>query len=197
MLLLCQCQANNGSKQDEGVKQITNKSQKVSNAQRLKKERKAIVKGSWKAFMGNLKKAILEGGVQYAIKFCAVKAMGITDQLSKAYNVKLTRGSHKNRSPSNEADNVQEELIKRYKTQLKKSKSLKPSLIKRKKKRVYYHPIKIKKGLCLNCHGEKGKTLSAETFKLLRNEYPNGEAVGFEFGDLRGLLKIQFQAQYV
>lgn len=194
-LVLCQCQGNNGSKQDEEGQQRTHKEQKVSNTQRLKKEGKAIVKASGKALMGNLKNAIQEGRIEHAIKFCAVEAMPITDSLSKAHNVKLARVSHKNRNPSNEADNVEEELIKRYKSKLKKGKALKPTLLKRQNKRVYYHPIKIKNGLCLNCHGEKGKTLSAETFKLLRDKYPNGEAVGFELGDLRGLWKVQFQEQ--
>ncbi len=196
-LALCQCQGNNGSKQNNEKRQSTNKEQQFSDTQRLKTEGKTIVKASGKALMGNLKKAIQEGGIQHAINFCAVKAIPITDSLSKAHNVKLARVSHKNRNPSNEADNVEEELIKRYIKQLKNGEAPKPSLIKRQSKRVYYHPIRIKNGLCLNCHGEKGKALSAETFKLLRNKYPNGEAVGFELGDLRGLWKVQFQEQDV
>lgn len=192
-LLLCQCQANDGSEEDQDTQQDTKKEKQVSNSKQLKEEGKTIVKSSGKALIGNLKKAIQQGGIQHAIKFCAVEAMPITDSLSKAHDVTLARVSHKNRNSRNEADSFEKQLIERYQTQIKEGKALKPSLAERDNKKVYYHPIKIKNGLCLNCHGKKGKTLSAETFELLRDEYPDGDAIGFELGDLRGLWKVQFK----
>jgi hypothetical protein len=56
----------------------------------------------------------------------------------------------------------------------------------------YYAPIKISIPTCLNCHGEVGKDVKAEDYKVLKSLYPNDVAVGYKEGDLRGMFSIRF-----
>jgi hypothetical protein len=154
-----------------GQKSNTNNSDQenpvqASLADTLKKRGKVISRSSGKALIEQLQQAIGKGGIGYATTFCSEKAMPLTDSLSAVHNAQISRVSHRNRNPAN---------------------------VMRDEQPVYYHPIKIKSGLCLNCHGTKGKMLAESTFNKIRTEYPNGEAIGFEIGDLRGLWKVRFQ----
>lgn len=158
----------------------------------LKKRGKQIAKGSGQALMGQLSQAISQGGLSHAIDFCSVNAIPITDSLSEVHGAKIARVSHKNRNPQNAADSLEMALISQYQKKQKEDQSIKPRLVERNGQAVYYHPIKIKNGLCLNCHGQKDKNLEVETYIQIQNEYPKDEAIGFQMGDLRGLWKIKF-----
>jgi hypothetical protein len=45
--------------------------------------------------------------------------------------------------------------------------------------------------MCLNCHGQPGTDISAETQKALAELYPNDLAIGHKIGDLRGMWSIR------
>ena len=165
----------------------------ASLADTLKKRGKVISRSSGKALIKQLQQAIGKGGIGYATTFCSEKAMPLTDSLSAVHNAQISRVSHRNRNPANEADSLEKGLINKYQRKLSRDEPMQPQLVMRDEQPVYYHPIKIKSGLCLNCHGTKGKMLAESTFDKIRTEYPNGEAIGFEIGDLRGLWKVRFQ----
>jgi hypothetical protein len=57
---------------------------------------------------------------------------------------------------------------------------------------TFFAPIVLNNALCLNCHGEAGKDISAESLTLIRQHYPQDEATGFKLGDLRGAWRIDF-----
>jgi hypothetical protein len=181
-----------------GQKSNTNNSTRekpvqASVADTLKKRGELISRSSGKALIKQLQKAIGKGGIDYATTFCSEKAMPLTDSLSAVHNAQISRVSHRNRNPANEADSLEKRLINKYQHKLSHDDRMQPRLVVRDEQPVYYHPIKIKSGLCLNCHGTKGKMLAKSTFNKIRTEYPNGEAIGFEIGDLRGLWKVRFQ----
>ena len=195
ILLLGQCQGRNDQENDGETTTKTDQSpsKQKSEHEDLKAQGKTIVKTSAKALKGRLQSAIREGGIENAIKFCSVEAMPLTDSLAEAHEVSLARVSHKNRNPANAADSFEQNLINRYQMAIRNEKELKPKLVNKEDQTVYYHPIRIKNGLCLNCHGKRGKTLTESNYQLLRKRYPKGSAIGFEIGDLRGLWKVQFK----
>lgn len=182
----CQTGSNDNNSQDE-------QAQKGAPPEVLKKQGRTIAKASGKALMQQLQTAIAKGGIPHAVQFCSRQAISLTDSLSAEHGASIHRISYKNRNPVNAADSLEKKLIRQYQQKLQAGAKPTPELIKRDEKQVYYHPIRIKNGLCLNCHGKLGKMLSNETLELLRDRYPKGKAIGFEVGDLRGLWKIQFQ----
>lgn len=192
IVTLWQCQSGGQQNQQESEE---NKDQPVQSqsSKSFKKRGKSIAKASGRALIGRLQQAIAEGGISHAVQFCSKKAMPLTDSLSQAHDAVIHRVSHKNRNPANEADSFEKSLIDRYKQKLSQGAKPQPTLVRRDDQSVYYQPIKLKSSLCLNCHGKKGDMLKIETFQLLRERYPEGEAIGFEVGDLRGLWKIQFK----
>lgn len=198
-LFLWQCQqanqeggSNDEKQQSEETDQIEAGNKKRS-TESIKKAGKKIVKASGKALIGQLSNAISKGGIDHAIKFCSHKATALTDSLSKAHGAQVARVSHKNRNPNNAADSLEMALINEYQARNKADQTLKPQLKEQGGKKVYYHPITIKSGLCLNCHGEKGQDINVEDYIVIQNQYPNDKAIGFEMGDLRGLWKVQFK----
>ncbi len=158
----------------------------------LRKRGKQIVKASAQSLKNHLTQAISQGGFEKAIQYCSHKAMPLTDSLSKAYDVKIGRVSHKNRNPSNAASALEMKLIRTYQKQNKQGKALESLIVAKKDKNIYYHPITIKNDLCLNCHGQKQKDIKVENYITIQNLYPNDKATGFSLGDVRGMWKVQF-----
>ena len=195
-----QCSSNqkqNDQKDEQQTKEQRDTAKKQDPQTNLNKRGKAVVKASGKALIGQLTKAIKEGGVSHAIKFCSVNALPITDSLSRVHNAQIDRVSHKNRNPENAADSLEMTLIRKYQQQNKADKPLKPELVTRNGDKVYYHPIKINNPLCLNCHGQKGKDIQQETYIMIKQLYKNDKATGFSMGDLRGMWKVAFKEQQI
>ena len=132
----------------------------------------------------NLKTAITNGGIEEAIKFCNTNAITLTDSISKAKQLSISRVSHKNRNHLNKASSFEIGLIEQY----NQSKSKKPKLFQKGSLKLFYAPIYIDSPLCLNCHGTT--QISASAKSTLQELYPNDLATGFSDGELRGLLKI-------
>jgi hypothetical protein len=57
----------------------------------------------------------------------------------------------------------------------------------------YLRPIKIV-GACLNCHGDPEK-MPSEVAALVRERYPEDNAVGYRAGDLRGVVSVQVRLE--
>lgn len=162
--------------------------------QELIEEGQKIAKESGKALVEKLSNAIATKGVTEAIEFCSENAYELTDSLSKAYNVKISRVSHKNRNPKNQA-NVQElALIKDYQKKQTEGRKLEPSILNVGDHKVFYSPIIINNSICLNCHGKIGEDITDENYITLQILYPDDKATGFEMNDIRGLWKIVFKA---
>lgn len=133
----------------------------------------------------NVSGAIQKGGTEYAIEFCNLEAMPLTDSISNKFDVKIQRLTDKNRNPKNaitsEFDAEAWEKIKSDKT----------DFIAQDNDGViyYYKPILLGMPACVQCHGHK-KDISEKTLELIDLKYPGDMATGYEMGDLRGMWKI-------
>ncbi len=196
-LVLYQCSGNQSSDKSSDEKQ---EAKKPSNPETdlkadIKDQGANIVKGSRKALKSKLQSAIAEGGISHAIEFCSHEAMPLTDSLSEDYDAQISRVSHKNRNPQNEANEKEAELINQYQVQLAKEQKLEPTLVEKESTYHYYSPITIQSSLCLSCHGKVGEDILEEDYIVLQNLYPNDQATGFGMDDIRGLWKIAFEKE--
>jgi len=151
-----------------------------------------ITEESFKALSGELMGALQEGGVQNAIGYCHLHANPITDSLSEAHDVVISRLSYKSRNPGNKPGESDLLVIASYHGQLAEGRELRPHLEKTGADMIYYAPIVIQNPACLLCHGEPGNTMDQENYEFILERYPDDLATGYQLGDLRGIWKIEF-----
>lgn len=135
----------------------------------------------------NVGEAIQKGGTDYAVEFCNIQAMPLTDSIADHLKVYIQRLSDKNRNPANaiqtQMDSIAWEKMKSEKTDFTKQD---------KNGEVYYYkPILIAMPTCIKCHGGKND-ITESTKKIIAQKYPNDKAVGYQMGDLRGMWKIKW-----
>lgn len=155
-------------------------------------EGQEISKAAFRTLSSNLKQSMEEGGIEYALQFCNIEAMPLTDSLSSNYGVELRRASHKPRNPVNHADSLEMETIKYYLRQIEENGELKPVIQVHDKTISYHAPIRITNQLCLNCHGKRGTDIAESDLETIQELYPEDDATGFEMGELRGIWSIDF-----
>ncbi len=141
-----------------------------------------------------LVEAMEKGGVKYASQFCNLVAYPIVDSMSKVHNARIRRVSDKPRNPKDAMDEAEQKVFALFKAKAQvPDAELKPLVVQHDDGTVgYYAPIKILMPTCLKCHGEVGKDIKAEDYKVLKSLYPNDVAVGYKEGDLRGMFSIRF-----
>lgn len=148
--------------------------------------------------VASLSQAIDEQGYAGAISFCSVNAGHLTDSIANAKHVHIQRVSHKPRNKNNAANNTEIELIKQFIESSKtESAAVQPVVVADKDQNIFYAPIFISSPLCLNCHGNAETEILPEVYEIIKTTYPEDEAIGFKLKDLRGLLKISFDKDWI
>lgn len=163
--------------------QTTHNEREISD---LKNQADSIATVSQMILLQNVAGAIQKGGIDYAIEFCNIQAMPLTDSIADHLKVYIQRLSDKNRNPDNaiqtQMDSIAWEKMKSEKTDFTKQD---------KNGEVYYYkPILIAMPTCIKCHGGKND-ISESTQRIINQKYPNDKAVGYQMGDLRGMWKIK------
>ena len=144
------------------------------------------------ALGGQLKKAIQEGGPVFAVEFCNTAALQIMDTISNDYGLKRT--ALRIRNAKNEPTYKEREILISYQDQLAAGKTPKPEVHDMGDGQMLYtKPILLDNPLCLNCHGTPNEQIAPETYLKIRELYPKDEAVGFTFGELRGMWSLYRQ----
>lgn len=145
-----------------------------------------------KVIKNALKNAINEGGLEYALEFCNVNAMPITDSVSMNEHVQIRRLAKKYRNPLNETDVNESNIYKTYVIKWINGDYLNPMIIPGNNNHpVYYDPMLVEE-FCLNCHGKVGEQINPELAKKIAELYPNDKAIDFKAGELRGMWSITF-----
>ena len=143
------------------------------------------------ALMSEVMRAMEERGPAAAVDFCSVRAIPITDSISKAEGVKIERVSHKPRNPDNAANEREMDIIRGYQDAAE-DETARPQLVSVNDQKTFYAPIKIVAETCMTCHGDVGTDVDPELYNTILANYPDDMATGFKLGDLRGLMKITF-----
>ena len=151
-----------------------------------------------KTLGSNLQKAIKSGGLEHAISFCNIKAIVLTDSLSRQYSAEIRRISLKPRNSQNIPNEIEKQILDAYEHQWKDSIPLQTNVQPIEEKRyLFSKPIMIDNGLCLNCHGNHQNGLLEQTRDMIQKKYPNDKATGYRMGDLRGMWSISFPKKQV
>jgi hypothetical protein len=151
---------------------------------------KEIAQNTFMVLSSNLKQAMGEGGIEKAIAFCSVNAGVLTDSLSNYHQVTIKRTSQKTRNKRNLPTVTEQSVLDTY---LKNGAEMKPIVtLLDNGDRAFYAPI-VMLPLCVNCHGVVGENISNKNYEIIKNHYPNDEAINFKEGDLRGIWSITFK----
>jgi len=151
-----------------------------------------IAKSTFKAFKSKIDKVAAEGGLPAVVNFCHDNALKLSDSMGKAHHVIIKRTSHKLRNAANKPDIDDEAVLNEYLKLQEEQKPMEPVVLKDSEGYVhFYAPIKLKEA-CLKCHGTPGKEIPESIYKLIKEKYPNDQAVNFKAGELRGIWDIKF-----
>ena len=156
----------------------------------LKNQADSIATVSQNVLLQNVAAAIQKGGTEYAVDFCHVKAMPITDSLSKEVRMSIQRISDKNRNPDNKLDTETDRSVF---DEFKKKQELVDTLFKAKGQYVYYKRINLAMPTCMKCHGNPQTDIEEKTLQKINILYPNDKAIGYKLNDFRGLWKIEIK----
>ena len=149
--------------------------------------------------VGNLQKAIADGGLPGAIGFCNENAISILKGIDSIYSVKIRRVTLKPRNPFNSPDQEELPIMEAYEYNAEQKIKSEPNIQKIQKGEVFLYtkPISIPNGMCLSCHGEAGKEIDKLTMNKLGELYPNDQAKGYKVGDLRGMWSVRIPKKEV
>ena len=152
---------------------------------------KAIVAEASSLLSSNLQSAMQQGGVSNALPFCSLVASPLTAGLASKHGVTIRRVTHKARNPGDRADGSELAILKHFEAALTGTNPPPPVVTNYAGTTVtFFAPIVLNNELCLKCHGEPGKDISAENLAVIQRLYPQDEATGFKLGQLRGAWRI-------
>jgi hypothetical protein len=140
-----------------------------------------------------LKHKMQTEGILEAANFCNANAMTLTEEvnLHQLKGISAKRTSLKERNPANKAKPEEITVLKQMQA-LHEKKELPPYIVTHKEKTyTYYKPLVIKKGLCLQCHGDINK--NEELASFFKKHYPEDHATGYQMGDLRGAIVVEIK----
>ncbi|NOX38353.1 MAG: DUF3365 domain-containing protein [Calditrichaeota bacterium] len=153
--------------------------------------------------MKTLKKAVLEameaGGPVNAIQVCNTKALPLTRGVAGRFErpVDIKRTSTRIRNPENQPDSLEKQVLVYFEKQLRETGTLPPyvaQVIVKGDTRYYryYKPMKVAP-LCLTCHGDP-KNMGEPLRETLKRLYPRDQATGYQEGDFRGVIRVEWVA---
>ncbi len=142
-----------------------------------------------------LNKAIENGGPAGAIAVCQGISPRMEEQFTARYPevLRVRRISLQTRNPQTHMPTVEEKrwLLSAQEAAQNK-KPVEPGWIITRQKTTVLFPITINDPVCLLCHGEPAHMME-EVKTALRAHYPQDQATGYQFGDFRGALAIEWR----
>ena len=131
-----------------------------------------------------LARELAAGGVARAMAFCRPEIYHAVDSLAGVLKATAHRVSERPRNPTRQAPLLAEEM--------------RPDTvrtIKRLSQEVFFYqrPIVLNNQLCLRCHGEVGKDIAAADYALIKQKFPQDQAIGYQLGQPMAAWQISLQ----
>jgi cytochrome c5 len=139
----------------------------------------------------NLMGAIQSKGTEYALEFCNVQAMPLTDSIARVHQAEIRRVSDKNRNPKNAATPEEVVILKNFQAGMDAGREPQPMLKQASGKVHFYYPI-VTNSMCLSCHGTE-KDIAPAVAKRIIEFYPMDKATGYAENQVRGIWSITFK----
>ena len=151
-----------------------------------------IAQKSFLALSKQLKFQVSENGVAKAAQYCNVRAIPLIDSLSRVHKAMVRRTSLQVRNELDLPDSVELEVLKGYHQKSVDNEALEPRVDKVGESQILYSQPILVGPYCLQCHGEVGKGIDPEDYKVIRDLYPEDMAINYQAGDFRGIWSILF-----
>ena len=131
-----------------------------------------------------LARELAAGGVAQAAAFCRPETYRAVDSLAGVLKAVAHRVSERPRNPASSAPLLAEEMSPDT-----------VRTIKRLSQEVFFYqrPIVLNNQLCLRCHGEVGKDISAADYAIIKQKYPQDKATGYQLGQPMGAWQLSLQ----
>lgn len=185
---LLSCRQNAGEKETVQVPAL-NETQRAAYLEKGK----AIAGATFTALSSRLQAALQEGGVPNAIEYCQLNAYPLVDSLSEVHQATIRRTTLKVRNPEDQPTALEREILETYARQDAGGEKIGPMVKALEGQEVaFFAPIRTN-AFCLQCHGMPGENLKEEDYALIRQHYPEDQAIGYQDGDLRGMWSIRFR----
>ncbi|HMO33931.1 MAG TPA: DUF3365 domain-containing protein [Lacibacter sp.] len=150
----------------------------------------SITRLTFDTLRNTLQRVIAASGPEGAVSFCQVAALPLTGTFS-GETVHVRRTSLRFRNPLNAPDSLENHYL-----QLLGGRSSGDARawvdVSDTGNVHYFKPIFIQP-LCLNCHGNREKEISAATWRVIQAAYPGDRAFGYRVGELRGAWHLVFR----
>ncbi len=187
---------NNNRNNPAFLEELANREiKKVADADILKaaySQGSTISENAQKFIFSQLQEQLQNGDIESALKFCNTNAYPFTDAIAAETNSVVKRTSFKTRNKSNSPDSLEAMLLDSYLYNVENNLTLDDNVQKMDEEYLLYtKPILLNNPLCLQCHGEVGKDISLENYEIIKNLYPEDEAIGYKQGDFRGMWSIK------
>ena len=165
-----------------------NEAEKAKYEQALIAQSDSLTTVAQQTIMKNLTEAIQEKGLEYAIDFCNVEAVPLTNSAVANIHASTKRISEKNRNPDNALKTQADKDIFEH---FKKFENAKDTLISESKQYVYYKRINLAMPTCMKCHG-KPESIEPNVLAKIDGHYPDDKAKNYNLNELRGLWKVTY-----
>ena len=134
--------------------------------------------------------AIEAGGPAEAVRFCSTAADSLTEQAAGLAGYSLKRTSSRLRNPDNAPDAWEVLALTNFEALAARGDSVPGGWLQVVSDNVvrYYSPLMVAP-VCVSCHGRESD-LAPGVRELLDERYPADEAIGYEVGDFRGLIRV-------
>ena len=167
------------------IKRLT--PQQILNA--AQKHGDSIVVVAERLHVQRLTEHLAQGGIAAAIPFCQPENFEEVEALQHKFGAISRRFSERPRNPQNLANGGTAQALARYskgQEQQATVEALSPDEIR------YTAPIYLRDESCLSCHGTVGQDVSEADYTLIKDKYPQDQAVGYKKGDLMGVWELTF-----
>jgi protein tyrosine phosphatase (PTP) superfamily phosphohydrolase (DUF442 family) len=173
---------------------VGNKVRAFMAADEARQRADAAARSLSQTLMQELTAAMEKGGTAEGVRVCSKVAQRTTAELGSELGVGVRRTALKVRNPANVADAFERSWLQDAADQVRGGGSPQPTRVvaagdSGDELRALY-PILFPGGVCSRCHGSEDE-IDEETRALLRERYPQDEAIGFRKGDLRGAVSVR------
>ena len=164
----------------------------AADTEQLKQQSRAAVKALGGELKNTLQTSMKADGPVASITKCHTVATPITDSVSNAKGLKISRTSLKFRNPNNKPDAWEESVLKQFEQRKANGEAADKiefgEVTELDGKKVFRYMKAIPTGdVCLKCHGGN---LAEPVAARLGSLYPDDMATGFNKGDIRGAFTV-------
>jgi hypothetical protein len=144
--------------------------------------------------VSRLTAAMDEGGTVHAVEFCAEEAIPLTREIEAEVEggMELKRATLRWRNPDNAPDEWERRVLEYLTAQERDGEGAPGELVAAGPGGTlrYYRTLRTAP-LCLSCHGDEA-SMDPEVLQAIDRAYPEDRARGYEEGEFRGVIRVQF-----